>query len=193
MIYEVSNEPSLEDIVSIGLHMAHMLEKYMELQEDDPKLDEVFDQLMTFSRLFCTAAVVNWKNHNKTSALNPWEVHEMLFIEKGGEEQIPGELAAYNPLIPQGRELVATVMLEIEDPVRRAAALMRLGGIDPLSIAWSMNVSASLVDLSSLSTVGALYIAGAAPGTDVRKLFNGLLVWGLSMSLVGAALIAVPS
>jgi di/tricarboxylate transporter len=64
----------------------------------------------------------------------------------------------------------------------------RLGGIDPLSIAWSMNVSASLVDLSSLSTVGALYIAGAAPGTDVRRLFNALLAWGLTMTLAGAAL-----
>ena len=64
----------------------------------------------------------------------------------------------------------------------------RMGGIDPLNIAWSMNVSASLVDLSSLSTVGALYIAGAAPGTDVKALFNGLLVWGLSMSVVGALL-----
>ncbi|MSO19826.1 MAG: C4-dicarboxylate ABC transporter [Acidobacteria bacterium] len=64
----------------------------------------------------------------------------------------------------------------------------KLGGIPPLSIAWSMNVGSSLVDLSSLSTVGALYIAGAAPGTDVRKLFNGLLVWGLSMSVVGAVL-----
>ncbi len=64
----------------------------------------------------------------------------------------------------------------------------RLGGIDPLSIAWSMNVSASLVDLSSLSTVGALYIAGAGAGTDVRRLFNELLVWGLSMSVVGAFL-----
>ena len=64
----------------------------------------------------------------------------------------------------------------------------RLGGVNPLDIAWSMNVSASLVDLSSLSTVGALYIAGAAPGSDVRKLFNGLLVWGLSMAVVGAAL-----
>ncbi len=64
----------------------------------------------------------------------------------------------------------------------------RLGGIDPLSIAWSMNVGASLVDLSSLSTVGALFIAGAAPGTDVKSLFNGLLVWGLSMSVVGALL-----
>jgi len=64
----------------------------------------------------------------------------------------------------------------------------RMGGIDPLNIAWSINVGASLVDLSSLSTVGALYIAGAAPGSDVRKLFNALLMWGLSMSVVGAVL-----
>jgi hypothetical protein len=58
------------------------------------------------------------------------QVHEMLFIEKGGEGQIADELAAYNPLIPQGAELVATVMLEIEDPVRRARTLARLGGIE---------------------------------------------------------------
>jgi di/tricarboxylate transporter len=63
-----------------------------------------------------------------------------------------------------------------------------LGGLDPLPIAWSMNVAASLVDLSSLSTVGALFIAGAGPAADTRKLFNGLLIWGLSMSLVGALL-----
>jgi di/tricarboxylate transporter len=64
----------------------------------------------------------------------------------------------------------------------------RLGGLEALPIAWSMNVSASLVDLSSLSTVGALYIAGAAPGTDTRRLFNQLLAWGLAMTLVGAIL-----
>lgn len=63
---------------------------------------------------------------------------------------------------------------------------MRLGHTTPLDIAWSINVSASLVDLSSLSTVGALYIAGMPPGSDSKKLFNQLLVWGLSMSLVGA-------
>lgn len=62
----------------------------------------------------------------------------------------------------------------------------QLGGIEPLPIAWAMAVSASLVDLSSLSTVGALYMAGAAEGTDTRKLFNTLLIWGLSMSVVGA-------
>ena len=52
----------------------------------------------------------------------------------------------------------------------------------------AMNVSASLVDLSSLSTAGALFIAGAAGFADTRKLFNQLLAWGLSMTVVGAAL-----
>src|SRR6201992_3022740 len=58
------------------------------------------------------------------------QVQEMLRIEKGGDEQIPGELSAYNPLIPQGDELIATMMLEIEDANRRAKALYILGGIE---------------------------------------------------------------
>ena len=58
------------------------------------------------------------------------QVQEMLYIEKGGAEQLPDELAAYNPLIPDGRELTATVMLEIDDPVRRARVLAMLGGIE---------------------------------------------------------------
>jgi hypothetical protein len=58
------------------------------------------------------------------------QVHEMLFIEKGGAEQLPDELAAYNPLIPQGGELVATVMFEIDDPLRRARVLATLGGVE---------------------------------------------------------------
>lgn len=58
------------------------------------------------------------------------QVHEMLFIEKGGEEQIEDELSAYNPLIPNGRELVATLMFEIDDPARRAAFLAGLGGVE---------------------------------------------------------------
>lgn len=58
------------------------------------------------------------------------QVHEMLHVEKGGAEQIEDELSAYNPLIPQGSELVATVMLEIDDPVRRASVLGRLGGVE---------------------------------------------------------------
>jgi hypothetical protein len=58
------------------------------------------------------------------------QVQEMLWIENGGEEQLPDELAAYNPLIPQGQELVATFMIEIDDPVRRKNVLARLGGIE---------------------------------------------------------------
>ena len=58
------------------------------------------------------------------------QIHEMLFIEKGGEAQIADELAAYKPLIPNGRELVATVMIEIDDERRRRTVLGRLGGFE---------------------------------------------------------------
>src|SRR6516225_1397490 len=58
------------------------------------------------------------------------QVQEMLRIEKGGREQVTGELEAYNPLIPQGDELIATMMLEIEDGHRRHATLLTLGGIE---------------------------------------------------------------
>lgn len=59
-----------------------------------------------------------------------YQVHEMLVVEQGGEEQIADELTAYNPLIPKGSELVATFMIEIEDPVRRSRILATLGGIE---------------------------------------------------------------
>ena len=59
-----------------------------------------------------------------------FQIQEMLLTEKGGDAQLPDELAAYNPLIPQGSELVATVMFEIDDEVRREATLARLGGVE---------------------------------------------------------------
>ena len=58
------------------------------------------------------------------------QIHEMLRIEKGGEAQIEDELRAYNPLIPDGRSLMATMMIEIEEPARRARVLAELGGIE---------------------------------------------------------------
>jgi di/tricarboxylate transporter len=61
----------------------------------------------------------------------------------------------------------------------------RLGGGDPLAIAASMNIGAHLVDLSPLSTTGALCIAAIASGENIRSVFNKLLVWGLSMTVVG--------
>jgi len=59
-----------------------------------------------------------------------FQIQEMLLIEKGGAAQLPGELAAYNPLIPQGQELIATMMFEVEDPARRARLLAGLGGVE---------------------------------------------------------------
>src|SRR5579864_3238211 len=76
-------------------------------------------------------------------ALGPWctvyfesfetmlfQVQEMLLIEKGGAEQLADELAAYNPMIPQGAELTATAMFEIDDAVRRERILAELGGVE---------------------------------------------------------------
>lgn len=59
-----------------------------------------------------------------------FQIQEMLLVEKGGEAQIADELDAYNPMIPQGSELTATVMFEIEDEVRRDLILRRLGGVE---------------------------------------------------------------
>lgn len=58
------------------------------------------------------------------------QIHEMLHIERGGEAQIADELRAYAPLVPDGRSLVATMMIEIDDPARRARVLGELGGIE---------------------------------------------------------------
>ena len=58
------------------------------------------------------------------------QVQEMLHIEKGGDEQLKDELTAYNPLIPNGKELTATLMFEIDNPVSRSAFLSKVGGIE---------------------------------------------------------------
>ena len=58
------------------------------------------------------------------------QIQEMLHIEKGGNEQLKDELSAYNPLIPKGKELVATLMFEIDDPILRVDFLNKVGGIE---------------------------------------------------------------
>ena len=58
------------------------------------------------------------------------QVQEMLYIEKGGDEQLKDELSAYNPLVPNGKELTATLMFEIDNPITRAAFLGKVGGIE---------------------------------------------------------------
>ena len=86
--------------------------------------------------------IVNYKK-NRRVALGPYatfyfesyetmlaQVQEMLYIEKGGDEQLKDELSAYNPLIPNGKELTATLMFEIDNPISRAAFLGKVGGIE---------------------------------------------------------------
>ena len=86
--------------------------------------------------------IVNYKKDRRI-ALGPYatfyfesfetmlaQVQEMLYIEKGGDEQLKDELAAYNPLIPNGKELTATLMFEIDNPVSRSAFLGKVGGIE---------------------------------------------------------------
>jgi hypothetical protein len=58
------------------------------------------------------------------------QIQEMLRIEKGGDEQLADELAAYNPMVPNGSELTATLMFEIENPERRDAFLRTIGGVE---------------------------------------------------------------
>ena len=58
------------------------------------------------------------------------QVQEMLYLEKGGEEQLKHELSTYNPLIPNGKELTATLMFEIDNPISRAAFLGKVEGIE---------------------------------------------------------------
>lgn len=72
---------------------------------------------------------------NATAIFETWDsmwlqIQEMLRIEKGGEAQIPDELAAYDPMVPKGYELTATLLFEVEDPVRRDAFLRSVGGIE---------------------------------------------------------------
>ena len=87
-------------------------------------------------------SIVDFKK-NRRIALGPYatfyfesyetmlaQVQEMLYIEKGGDEQLKDELSAYNPLIPNGKELTATLMFEIDNPISRAAFLGKVGGIE---------------------------------------------------------------
>ncbi|MCB9948703.1 MAG: DUF3501 family protein [Rhodospirillaceae bacterium] len=102
------------------------------------------------------------------------QVHEMLFIERGGEEQIADELSAYNPLIPKGGELVATVMFEIDNPDRRARVLGQLGGVEEM---MTLEVGGDVITGVAEEDVDRTSAAGKAssvqfvhfPVTDAQK------------------------
>ena len=112
-------------------------EKRMIHKEDIMPLD-----IYTSQRKELRKKIVDFKK-NRRIALGPYatfyfesyetmlaQVQEMLYIEKGGDEQLKDELLAYNPLVPNGKELTATLMFEIDNPVSRAAFLGKVGGIE---------------------------------------------------------------
>ena len=106
------------------------------------KSDIMSLDIYTKQRKELRKSIVNFKKNRRIS-LGPYatfyfesyetmlaQVQEMLYIEKGGDEQLKDELTAYNPLIPDGKELIATLMFEIDNPVSRSAFLSKVGGIE---------------------------------------------------------------
>ena len=100
------------------------LDQY-ELIRKDKKAEAIERKKLTRIAVgpYATAIFENWDSM--------WlQIQEMLRIEKGGEAQLADELAAYDPMVPKGAELTATVLFEVEDPVRRDAFLRTIGGIE---------------------------------------------------------------
>jgi hypothetical protein len=106
------------------------------------KSDLIPENIYTETRKQIRKELVEFKK-NRRIALGPYatfyfesfetmlaQVQEMLHIEKGGDDQLEDELKAYNPLVPNGKELTATLMFEIDNPVSRASFLGKVGGIE---------------------------------------------------------------
>ena len=115
-----------------------MSREKIEIQKEDIMPLDVYIE----KRRELRKSIVDYKK-NRRVALGPYatfyfesyetmlaQVQEMLYIEKGGDEQLQDELTAYNPLIPNGKELTATLMFEIDNPISRAAFLGKVGGIE---------------------------------------------------------------
>jgi|TARA_B110001452_G_scaffold258573_1_gene253954 hypothetical protein len=115
-----------------------MSKEKKQIQKEDLIPQEVY----TKNRKQIRRDLVEFKK-NRRIALGPYatfyfesfetmlaQVQEMLHIEKGGDDQLKDELIAYNPLVPNGKELVATLMFEIDNPVTRASFLGKVGGIE---------------------------------------------------------------
>tara|TARA_B110000196_G_C20975392_1_gene580759 strand:- start:167 stop:760 length:594 start_codon:yes stop_codon:yes gene_type:complete len=106
------------------------------------KNDLVANNIYAKNRKQFRKKIVEFKKHRRVP-LGPYatfyfenfdtmlaQIQEMLHIEKGGDEQLKDELNAYNPLVPKGKELVTTLMFEIDDPKIRAEFLGKVGGIE---------------------------------------------------------------
>jgi len=115
-----------------------MSKENREIEKKDLLAPKIYEQ----SRKQIRKELIKFKK-NRRIALGPYatfyfesfetmlgQVQEMLYIEKGGDEQLKDELTIYNPLVPSGKELVATLMFEIDNPVSRSIFLGKIGGVE---------------------------------------------------------------
>ena len=115
-----------------------MSKEKRQVEKEDLMIADVYAE----SRKKIRKELVEFKK-NRRIALGPYatfyfesfetmvaQIQEMLHIEKGGDEQLKDELTAYNPLVPNGKELTATLMFEIDNPISRGAFLGKVGGIE---------------------------------------------------------------
>ena len=96
-----------------------------ELIRKDKKQEAIARKALTRVAVgpYATALFENWDSM--------WlQIQEMLRIEKGGEEQLADELAAYDPMVPKGGELTCTLLFEIDEAAKREAFLRSIGGVE---------------------------------------------------------------
>jgi di/tricarboxylate transporter len=112
-----------------------------------------------------------------------------LFTEFIGHLATPATVTAFTAFVTGVVSIYSSttgVVLPAMLPIV-PGVIQHMGGGDPMALISSMVVGGHLVDVSPLSTLGALCLAAAPPGTDTRRLFNQLLAWGISMTIVAAA------
>ena len=100
------------------------IDKYI---KERPKIKKEISQIKKFRRIPVGPYATFYFECYDTMI---YQVQEMLYIERGGIEQMKDELKAYNPLVPKGKELVATLMFEIDNELKRKEFLNSVGGIE---------------------------------------------------------------
>jgi hypothetical protein len=114
------------------------------------------------------------------------ELFTSLLATLASPATVNGVVAFVTGLISSWSSTVGVVLPVFLPAVPSLVA--KVGGGDPLAVALSINVGGSMVDVSPLSTLGALCVAAVGDPAEARTVFRQLLIWGLSMSVVGAVL-----
>ena len=122
--------------------------------------------------------------------MDPARPEATALAARGGRLVAVGSEAEVERLVGPATRVVA-----LEGQLAVPGLIENLGGGDPLALSLSINVGASLVDVSPLSTLGALCVAAVPDGPPAKQLFRQLLIWGVSMAVVGGLicqLLALP-